>query len=135
MVERQIDVGDGLRLHALRGVDDQQRALARREAARHLVAEVDVTRRIDQVELILPPVARAIGEPHGARLDRDAPLPLDVHRVEELLLPLALGERAGLLEQAVGERRLAVVDVGDDGEIADVRDVGHRDVAAKRSRS
>ena len=31
---------------------------------------------------------------------------------------LVLAERAGLLEQAVDERGLAVVDVGDDGDVA-----------------
>ena len=39
--------------------------------------------------------------------------------VEHLLGHLALGQRAGLLDQAVRERRLAVVDVGDDREIPD----------------
>ena len=32
--------------------------------------------------------------------------------------PLILAEGAGLLEQAVHERRLAVIDVGDNGDIA-----------------
>ena len=44
VVERQVDVGQRLRLDALRRVDDQQRALAGAERARHLVAEVDVAR-------------------------------------------------------------------------------------------
>ena len=47
-------------------------------------------------------------------------LALEVHRVEELLGHLALGERPRALHQAVGEGRLAVVDVGDDREVADV---------------
>ena len=49
VVEREVDVGERLRLDALRGVDDQERALARREAARDLVGEVDVPGRVDQV--------------------------------------------------------------------------------------
>jgi hypothetical protein len=48
------------------------------------------------------------------------PLPLQLHVVEELRLGLAGGDGAGELQQAVGQRRLAVVDVGDDREIADV---------------
>ena len=39
-----VAVGDGLRLHALRGVDHEQRALAGRQRARHFVGEVDVAR-------------------------------------------------------------------------------------------
>ena len=51
-------------------------------------------------------------------------LALEVHGVEELLGHLPLGEGPRPLHQPVGERGLAVVDVGDDGEVADVL---HRD--------
>jgi len=47
------------------------------------------------------------------RFDGDAALALEVHGVEDLLVHFALGERAGHFEQAIGERGLAVVDVGD----------------------
>ena len=62
-----------------------------------------------------------IGQRHGVHLDRDAALALEVHGVEHLLAHLALGDRARDLEQAVGQRRLAVIDVRDDAEIANVR--------------
>ena len=52
-------------------------------------------------------------------LDGDAALALQVHGVEHLLHHFALRERAGDFEQAVGQRRLAVVDVRNDREIAD----------------
>ena len=55
VLEREVDVRHGLRLDALRGVDHEQRALARGEAARDLVREVDVARRVDQVELYVSP--------------------------------------------------------------------------------
>ena len=60
----------------------------------------------------------APGHAHGLRLDRDPPLALELHRVEELLAHLPLRDGAGQLEDAVGERRLAVVDVRDDREVA-----------------
>jgi hypothetical protein len=53
------------------------------------------------------------------RLDRDAALALQVHRVEHLRRHLTHLERAGDLEKTVGERRFAVIDVRDDREIAD----------------
>ena len=59
-VDRQVGVGERLRLDALRRVDDQQRALACGERPRYLVAEVDVARRVDQVELVGLPVARRV---------------------------------------------------------------------------
>src|SRR5262249_25640805 len=44
------------------------------------------------------------------------------HGIEHLLHHLALGETAGRLDQPVGQRRLAVVDMRDDGEVADIFD-------------
>src|SRR5205085_2081995 len=65
-------------------------------------------------------VPGAIFQCRRLRLDGDAALALELHRVEHLLAHLALGEAAAHLYEAVGERRLAVVDVRDDGEITDV---------------
>ena len=56
-------------------------------------------------------------------LDGDAPLALDVHRVEVLLAHVAGVDRAGQLEDAVRQGRLAVVDVGHDAEVADAVEV------------
>ena len=123
VVERLVDVGERLRLDALAGVDHQQRALAGGEAAVDLVGEVDVAGRVDQVEDIVLAVARAVVEPHGLRLDGDAALALDVHGIEHLLDHFARRSSPPVeLDQPVGERRFAVVDVGDDREIADVFD-------------
>ena len=59
-VERGVAVGDRLRLDALAGVDDQQRAFAGRQRPAHFVREVDVAGRIDQVELVDAAVARLV---------------------------------------------------------------------------
>ena len=67
------------------------------------------------------PSLRRVVQADGLGLDGDPALALEVHLVEELVLLLALGDGPGRLEQAVGERRLAVVDVRDDREVADVR--------------
>ena len=89
VVDGQVGVGHGLRLDALGGVDEQQGALAGGEAARDLVGEVDVARRVDQVELVVWPSPRLVEDAHGLRLDGDAALALEVHRVEHLLLHVA----------------------------------------------
>ncbi len=62
---RQVDVGERLRLDSLGRVDDEQRALARGERSRDLVGEVDVSGRVDEVQLVGDPVVR--------RVARDAP--------------------------------------------------------------
>ena len=84
-----------------------------------------MARRVHQVELIDPPVPRLVGKAHGLRLDGDAALALELHGVEDLVAELALLDPAAGQDQAIGERRLAVVDMGDDGEIADMREIGH----------
>ena len=115
VLDRQVGVGERLRLDTLRRVDDQQGALAGLQGARDLVGEVDVPGRVDQVELVALPL-----HAHRLGLDRDPALALQLHRVEHLLAHLALGDGVRQLEDAVGQRRLAVVDVGDDREVADV---------------
>ena len=63
---------------------------------------------------------------HGIELDRDAALALEVKRVEHLRLHFTLLQRAGLLDQAVGKGRLAMIDVGDDAKVADVAELQRR---------
>ena len=106
---RLVAVGQGLGLDALAGVDEQHGALAGRQGARDLVAEVHVARGVDQLEDVALVVDSDV-----LGLDRDAALTLDVHRVEVLRAHQARVDRAGDLEDAVRQRRLAVVDVRND---------------------
>ena len=119
-VHGQVGVGDRLGLHALGGVHDKDRALARGQGPRDLVGEVDVSRGVDEVELVGLAVIGVIHHPHGVRLDRDAALALDVHGVQELGLHVPLLHRMGELEDAVRDGRLAVVDVRNNREVADM---------------
>ena len=68
LLDRGVAVRDALRLDALRRIDDEQRAFARGERARHFVGEVDVARRVDQIELIGLAVLRV-----GSAARRSAP--------------------------------------------------------------
>ena len=129
VLERQVGVGERLRLHALRGVHDQHGALARGERAADLVVEVHVARRVDEVERV-GLAAAVIRQADGARLDRDAALALEVHVVEQLRLHLALIHGAAQLDEPVGQRGLAVVDVCDDRKIADVFLWDHRAISS-----
>jgi hypothetical protein len=75
-----------------------------------------VARRVDDVELdVAVADRRVLGE------DRDALLALEIHRVHDALIDVLVGaERSRLPEHGVDERRLAVVDVGDDRDVAQV---------------
>ena len=78
--------------------------------------------RVDQVDFhALPVDGNVLGQ------NRDSPLPLKVTRVEDsLAVKLAGAELPALTEQAVDQCRLAMVDVGDDGDIPDVAPADHR---------
>ena len=117
VLHRQVDVGDGLRLDALGSVDDQQRPVGGGEGFAHLVAEVDVAGGVDQVEDVVFAVLDVV-ETDALGLDGDAPLLLDVHGVHHLRLELPRSDGAALLDDAVRQGAFAVVDVGDNGEIA-----------------
>jgi hypothetical protein len=120
VVNGQVGIGQGLGFDPLGGVDDQECAVAGGQAARNLIGEIDVARGIDKVEDILFPREAFVGQPDGLGLDRDAPLPLEIHGVEDLLLELPGGQGPGQLDEPVGQGRFAVVDVGNDGEVPDI---------------
>ena len=116
----EIGVGEGLGFDALGGIDDEQGAFAGGERAGDLVGEVDVAGGVDEVELVGVAILGLVDHADGVGLDGDAAFALEVHSVEDLGLHFARGERAGELEEAIGEGGFAMIDVGDDGEVADV---------------
>jgi hypothetical protein len=115
-LERLAQHEAGLRERTLRRVDEQQHAVDHRQGALDLAAEVGVARRVDDVD-------EQVTVTHGGVLgeDRDSLLPFEVHRVHHPLVDVLVGtERAGLPEHLVDEGGLAMVDVGDDGDVAQV---------------
>ena len=82
---------------------------------------------IDQVEDVGEAIGSLVFHPRRLQLDRDAALALELHVVEKLGLHVAGGDGARFLQQPIGEGRFAVVDVGNDAEVADPRggNVGH----------
>ncbi len=106
----------GLRQRALRGVDEEQGPVDHRQAALDLAAEVRVAGGVDDVELGLPVADGGVLGENG-----DALLALEVHRVHDPLgHVLAAAKGARLPEHGVDQRRLAVVDVGDDRQVPQV---------------
>merc|ERR1711965_1004631 len=81
--------------------------------------------RVDEVELVGLTVTGGVVERHALRLDGDAAFALQIHGIQHLLLELAVGQPAANLNEAVRQGGFAVINVRDDGEIANVRNVGH----------
>ena len=125
VIHGEVGVCQRLRLHALGGVHHQQRALTGGQRPADLVVEVHMTRRVDEVQGIGLAVLRRVEDLYGAGLDGDAPLPLQIHVVQQLVCHLPLRHGVALFQQAIRQRGFTVVDVGDDGEIADMGLVEH----------
>ena len=126
VLQGQIGVSQGLGLHTLGRVHHQHRALAGGQGPGHLIVEVHVARGVDQVQGIGPAVLRLVVQADGPGLDGDAPLPLQIHVVQQLGLHLPLGDGVTQLNEPVRQRGFSVVDVGDDGKVADQRSVSHK---------
>ena len=87
--------GAGVGLHAVRAADDQDGAVQHLEGALHLRGEVHVARGVQQRGLLLPQ-----GEHRLLGVDGDAPLPLQLVRVQEgvpVVHPAQGPDAAGLI--------------------------------------
>ncbi len=117
--ERQRLLGDEARLRhrAFDRIDQQQHAVDHRQHAFDLAAEVGVARGVDDVDVrALPLDGAVLGQ------DGDAAFAFEVVAVHHALGDLlVLAEGAALAQQLVDQRGLAMVDVGDDGDVADLR--------------
>ena len=111
MLQGQVGVGQGLGLHALGGVHHQHRALTGGQGPGHLIVEVHVARGVDEIQGVGLPVGGLVVQPHRPGLDGDAPLPLQVHVVQQLGLHFPLGDGVAQLDEAVGKGGFSVVNV------------------------
>ena len=93
----QVRVGQGLGLNALGGVHHQHGPFTGRQGAGNLVVEVHMAGGIDEVEYIVLPILGTIHQSHSVGLNGNAPLPLQVHVVQELILHVPKGHCLGLL--------------------------------------
>ncbi len=114
----EVHVRNRLRLDALGRVHNEERAFTGCETARDFIGKIDVTWCIEQVEVVFLAVLGRVTHCHRMRLDRDPPFPLQIHRIEELILFLAVVDRAGALEQSIRQGCFAMIDMRDDAEIA-----------------
>jgi hypothetical protein len=124
-----------LGLDAFPGAEDHHAAVEHPEAPLDLGGEIDVPRRIDQIDLDLwtsdhtVPARRLHlpGEGHAGGVDRNPPL---------LLLRIVVGDRgplvhfahsvaeAAVIQHPLGDGRLAGIDVGDHADVAEVGETG-----------
>ena len=121
-LERLAQHEPGLRHRAFGRINQQQASIGHVEDTLDFPAEVRMPGGVDDVDgHVAVPDRRVLGQ------DRDALLTLEVVRVHDQRTDLlVLAEGVALLQKRVDERRLAMVDVGDDRHVPDVMtDLGH----------
>ena len=130
---RDLEQAQRLRLDALRGVEQHDRAVGGREHAQRVLGEVLVARGVEQVEDRVGVLEAQHGRGH-----RDAAAALDVHPVRGRGAARAAAldragdvDRVAVEQQLLGQRRLAGVRVGDDRERPPAGGLG-RDHATRR---
>ncbi len=96
------------------GVHQEEDAVHHVEGALHFAAEIGMARGVDDVDLDAP-----IGDGHVFGHDGDAFFPLQVHAVHDPLHHRFIFPKdAALPEHGIDQGGLAVVHVGDDGQVA-----------------
>src|SRR5674476_1407658 len=116
----------GLGERTLGGVNEKQDAVDHLQTALDLAAEVGRPWGVDDVDGDLLARVRHVLDGRVLGEDRDALLALEIHRVHDLGLDFLVGpERTRLPQHRVHERRLPVVDVGDDRDITQIVTNGH----------
>ena len=109
--------GDRLRLHAADGAQHEDRAVEHAQAALDFDGEIDVARRVDQVDRAVFPFDRG-----GGAGDGDSALAFEVHVVHggpalafHLLHAM---DSAGVVQDSFAQGGFARVDVGRDADVA-----------------
>ncbi len=100
---REIKVSDGLRLHALGCIDEQQDTFAGGQSAGYFVGEVDVSRGIDQVEDVVVSIVGAVGQRDRLAFDRNAAFALDIEVIEYLFAKVSFGDEVCADDEPVGQ--------------------------------
>ncbi|OPZ78303.1 MAG: hypothetical protein BWY77_01536 [bacterium ADurb.Bin431] len=104
-----------LRQGPLGGIHQEDGAVDHLEGAFDLAPEIGMARGVENVDLDPLPADRAV-----FRRNRDAAFALEIHVIHDALLDLlVIAEEPALSKHLIDEGGFAVIDMGDDGDIAD----------------
>ena len=92
-IDGGVCVGNGLRLNALRSVNNQNRAFTRLHGALHFIVKVHMPWRIDEVQHEFF-IFVFMKYRDCRRFDRNAAFAFEIHVIEHLIVELTFGNRA-----------------------------------------
>ena len=73
---------------------------------------------VDQIKLEVFSGLTGVGQGNGVTFDGDAAFTLKIHSVQDLVSEIPVAYETGVLNKAIGQSGLAVIDVGDDAKVA-----------------
>ncbi len=116
--------GHRLALHAADGAEHEDGAVQHAQAAFHFDGEIDVARRIDQIDLVIDPWRIVPMHGGGGAGDGNSAFALQIHVVHGRA-PFALHflnavNAAGVEQNALAERGFARVDVGRNADVSQI---------------
>ena len=101
MIQCQIDIGKCLGFHPLCGIHNQDGTITRCKTPGYFIIKIHVSRRINQVKNIFLSILCLINDAHCLGFDRDSPLTLQIHIIQDLCLHLTIGKQARHLNDTV----------------------------------
>ncbi len=120
MFESQIKVGNGLSFYTLRGVNDQERPITGSQSTGNFISKVDMTRCINQMEMIDFTILGFIIQSDRLRFNGNTALTFQIHAIQNLFDHITRRDRPGMLQQPVSQCGLSMINMGYDAKIADV---------------
>ena len=79
-----------------------------------------MARRINKIENVLPAVPGFVRQTDSLALDGNAPFPLNVHIIKELITEFTVTDHFAGLDKPVRQGGFPMINVGDYAEVSDV---------------
>ena len=117
VVDSHIQVRKSLRFDSLGRIDKQHSPFASSQGARNFVRKINVSGRVNHSQRIFCSVVNPRNA-HSLRFNRNAALLFDIHPVEKAIVHLPLFDYLRKLQNAVCDRRFAVIDMRDNAKVA-----------------
>ena len=115
LIDRKIEVCNGLRLYALAGIDKKNSALYSGKRARDFVGKVYVAWSVDEVERV-----SFVLHANRLELDGDPAFLLELHGIENLSRHVSFFDGTSNLKKSIRKGRFAMVDVRNNAKISNV---------------